>query len=298
MPDSVGTSSSFSSATLRVPGARVSRKRPHSQEQQVRRIRRRKSDYKRIDVGESIDDDLCKRCRKIDFEAIYEIEPDETITDHGTNVYDLGELAPFSKHTRCKVCSLFAFIIKHNQEYEPPFQGDWHLRAFTAGTLRNRSHATASRAQDLSIVIALSEKSDSLSRSDVVACIDRGVILPWYDRLGLSSDSQGGCRLTPCPKKIDYDRIGELLLSCDSDHRKCRERQETNVSFPVGARVIDCKTREISALTSESVYVALSYVWGPQPAGESSEHLAKPMIVAPQPTTIENAISITKSLGL
>ncbi|KAK4118452.1 HET-domain-containing protein, partial [Parathielavia appendiculata] len=95
---------------------------------------------------------------------------------------------------------------------------------------------------------------------------------------------------------IDISLLTEWLSFCGRHHKTCAQ---LNPVVPQGFRVIDCSTGSTVPVAWEEVafpkhYVTLSYVWGTDQAGVESSGGTIP---EPPPRTINDAISLTNSLG-
>ena len=97
---------------------------------------------------------------------------------------------------------------------------------------------------------------------------------------------------------LSYPYISTILKDCLSSHEQC---SSTEMSFPEGARVIDCARLQIVSLRRKRRYLALSYVWG---ADSRCAHTSvingeheQAVLPSPLPQTILDAIEITIKLG-
>lgn len=104
------------------------------------------------------------------------------------------------------------------------------------------------------------------------------------------------------PPLLDGSLAKTWLEACKRDHSECEKEDDSTMPE---TRLINCRTRELILVGPEDncrrPFVALSYVWGPDPVktfdlieGEF-QYLQLPAQV---PRTIEDAITITKSLGI
>jgi hypothetical protein len=100
-------------------------------------------------------------------------------------------------------------------------------------------------------------------------------------------------RIGPRP---DYRRIQDWLKTCSSSHVTCRPDWSESLR---DIRVIDVKHRAVVNLPMDSVYFALSYVWGSskQPSFPVSTESLPLRLLKKLPRTTEDAIMVTRKLG-
>ena len=103
--------------------------------------------------------------------------------------------------------------------------------------------------------------------------------------------------LSPNRSMLLYSRIKSMIQDCQSSHH---DRCKTSMSFPHGARVIDCTSRRIVPLLHRR-YLVLSYVWGIESrsavARETNSECEERALPSYLPQTILNALDITINLG-
>lgn len=94
---------------------------------------------------------------------------------------------------------------------------------------------------------------------------------------------------------LDLNNTKRHLQDCLRHHAPCDQQKEVSSSQLSRLRVIDCSTRSIITPSSNSPYVALSYRWGENHSKTREEQTD----ILPEnlPATIEDAISVTRSLG-
>lgn len=84
--------------------------------------------------------------------------------------------------------------------------------------------------------------------------------------------------------------IQSSLETCRTSHPDCH-RKRSGISAPL--KVIDCQSRTLCTIDSNTLYAALSYVWGDAP----TEPLLDPRIF-PIPKTIEDALVVCLRVGM
>ncbi|KAF2676793.1 HET-domain-containing protein [Lentithecium fluviatile CBS 122367] len=88
--------------------------------------------------------------------------------------------------------------------------------------------------------------------------------------------------------------VKKCLRLCRESHSwTCQPQSDLSLIQPL--RVIDCKTRELCLVTSESPYAALSYVWG---ADAYSEQPLEGKLPSSLPRTIQDAIDVALLLDI
>lgn len=97
---------------------------------------------------------------------------------------------------------------------------------------------------------------------------------------------------------MDFKRVREWLDFCNARHGEscqCRPSEK-----PCGFRVIDCNTRSIFESPGNINYLALSYVWGPQPESTSNVDNtddSRKLLPSNVPQVILDAMTVTLNLG-
>lgn len=109
--------------------------------------------------------------------------------------------------------------------------------------------------------------------------------------VAIKRDTKDFCSRITSPRSIDYGWLRSLAQSCEESHKLCGRRGSHDpVSVP-GLKVIEVLSRAVIQAPPDCRYVALSYVWGKQPAVGRESHLQNP------PRLIEDAISVTIAMG-
>jgi len=103
-------------------------------------------------------------------------------------------------------------------------------------------------------------------------------------------------RVNEVPTWLHSSATRQYLQNCLTHHSTCNQQKETFSGRPSQLRVIDCHTRAIVRPSGDIPYAALSYRWG-KSNGESHD-LQTDILPARLPSTVEDAIRVTQSLGI
>ena len=151
---------------------------------------------------------------------------------------------------------------------------------------------------ELDVVVAIvvgGSPHQHLSRKQLLKATSLGLILPISENSGYRHIS-GRVVNSGSP---DFTRIRSWIDECHSLRPTCHDKCKfvpDNMDFQ--SRVIDCWTRQIVPLTRDLEYLALSYVWGRAIDDENSQTSRMSGFVPfPAPKTIEDAMSIVRSMG-
>jgi Heterokaryon incompatibility protein (HET) len=245
---------------------------------------------------------LCDRCRRINFEAIFNVRSQD-IGLHGTPVFELGSIVSEERLADCSLCALFAsaaFGPLGGEAWRSPLPnngGDlWHLRLFSALQMLRLKHTkhrlNLCRSKVLSVVHTSAEYAHFGGRrwlsQNYEAFLNREVIVPVYSQsrtpIRLSQQWQGQRsrnaiisgrvfeyqgRLLKA-NEIEYSILQEWIDECHEHHFYCTDFYSDiqDGDLPPAKRLIDCGKRkndkyEIVLSTAGMQYFTLSYVWGP-----------------------------------
>jgi Heterokaryon incompatibility protein (HET) len=150
-----------------------------------------------------------------------------------------------------------------------------------------------------------SREAESHSQGDVIdGTISRGLIVPAYEPSSQNNIIRRRYKYRGrivWPDGINFTLLRSWIDDCQKweqgSHRKCGHSFSGKIH--IVSRVIDCFTREMVPLTEDMEYVALSYVWGPHKATDttvSPKEGHSDSLPCPAPKTTEDAI--TAALGL
>lgn len=225
-------------------------------------------------------DRICHRCRKIDFDAIFEEDRRDKRLHKiwGNQWFDLSHIGPGSS---CALCQFFygAREPPLDESIEDPI---YCLRVIPLNDELGAWQLDIDDAPGFMVV----------SRSYRFT-FDRqkpsGIIMEHAN----TSETFRGRQIKP---QVDVSIIKKWLQFCDNHHKgSCKPQSEVRV--PEGFYVIDCGTRKIipwKNVNRHEQYVALSYVWGTSNDEALAQDGTLPRTV---PRTIEDTIFLTPKLG-
>jgi hypothetical protein len=232
---------------------------------------------------------LCSRCSSIDVESLF---VDIKKLYKATKLMSLGKLGVETELSSCSLCRLFYAVRIQDDDY--PSVDDYALYV----TPTPPSHPS----WDGSVLAVIQETIDATKYLDravkyltkrgmsqqFIACSNGSYTnrLAWSLRVR-SIDSQS----------IDFDdSIRRWVQDCDQQHDRCKP-DESSASSLKGMKLIDCELRQIVPASPAYKYSALSYVWGTSKSGDEDECVDN-ILPTTLPRTIEDAMSVTKALGL
>lgn len=98
------------------------------------------------------------------------------------------------------------------------------------------------------------------------------------------------CTGTTRQSFVNSGEAKRFINNCIQNHQTCRNRHSDEIPVLRNLRLIDCSTTRIISAPDGARFAALSYVWGKPPLlGISRRDF---------PRTIEDAVTVTKGLGL
>jgi len=204
---------------------------------------------------------LCKRCSRIDFDAVLS-RPHKTTV--GNVVTSLSPIQKWSI-TSCLFCSFMYSILRQKESQS---EDRYPLRSFSTRRITDMGWR--------------------LLNTNVLQLMGGPYqyIVPQPDGIGAPVRMLGDI--------IDFKIIEGWIEICQEFHTKiCSIDTPTSVPF---LKLIDCQTRQIVPAL-DNPYVALSYTWGLQPGLQSVSDDCK-SLPPNQPRTIEDAMIATLKLGL
>ncbi|KAK3937132.1 hypothetical protein QBC46DRAFT_17224 [Diplogelasinospora grovesii] len=194
---------------------------------------------------------LCKRCHTIPWSELRHSLPSSRI---GKFVTFLTESHRELSLSSCRVCQLLAILKPASLDLEI-----CHLRVLSARRVFETSNARSVREASFSDCSLLCVYPSKKNRT---VCNETGY-LAVLDQDRKEEDSDFGPRLIS-PGQIDFKLVRHWLSFCRRKHnRACTEdrREDTH-----GLQVIDCERTTVIPAPPRCQYIALSYVWGPNPA--------------------------------
>lgn len=234
---------------------------------------------------------LCERCASIDLDDIFDREaaralredrPSDQVT---LNAIDLGTTDSWD--STCALCMHLKSDRRFRQDYKPT-DGSvgqyWHLSFAPPldGLPTHRGLRLDHRQRE------------SFANKTVLSNVEDSDV--HIQAIGASGNPRykHGARIVK--DQVDFHLIRNWLSRCENEHI-CGS---TSVINPSISRVIDCEDRGLIPYDGQA-YVALSYVWGrcaPPTPDEDALVRSSMSLPANVPQTIEDAITITKRMGL
>ncbi|KAF2115130.1 heterokaryon incompatibility protein-domain-containing protein [Lophiotrema nucula] len=230
------------------------------------------SDYQATDTGECSDMlDLCSECSRPEVLAYFsDIEVEKPSFE--------TTVRRSSRSSRCRLCRFFATVatakgLLVNDRTEVEYElgiGQQDVERFVEGDLE-LCCLTLGVARPGTIYIPwLIVPVGTLIGSDPVTC--------QFHQFHHDA--------------IDYNVCRDWIRHCQDHHANCREPFRLEQTELIGhLRLIDCATRDIINASKESVYVALSYVWGDDTQSDSLPPI-RGCLPEDTPTTINDAIDV------
>jgi hypothetical protein len=207
---------------------------------------------------------LCKRCAAIPWPKF--LNQNQNANDKLQPAFE--EAAKELNNSPCRVCQLFSFIKAFGWldyiGYEPASPGSsfsGKLRFFPGENAKVPKAATP----------------DLFGYVGIIENLEQNLPLP-----------------RPAPEYVDIGLVQQWMTECKATHQDPCTPDDPSLLY--NFQVIDCEARAITLAPMACAYVALSYVWGP-PSNDDVEYVF-PTLPARLPLTIEDAITVTKRLGL
>lgn len=233
---------------------------------------------------------LCGRCNDIKLDSIIDevlmgkIYPQKI-------VFDLGDQRTWSKS--CPLCRLFSYAADRERSSNGPY--------FVLLLIVRRATDDEDRRVPANIIpelelpfFAVSRKGvmDEWSRINLGAIVYRTGYISWLtDQDGTTVSSRG--RLLD-NKLADFSLVQKWMAYCHQHHTMLCAVKGSELLR--GFQVIDCESNQVILATSQTKYLALSYVWGSDP-GDDNAQVGGKLVLDRLPQTIRDAIEITKRLG-
>lgn len=246
--------------------------------------------------------DLCSECNAIDFTAVF--TPPQDYESEEKPWILLVEREQLVIDSNCALCRYFSHIcysIHENGIYFIAF----HERLPPHDKDCNTQHGNACRSLDKILISVLRTRHIN----NVLECFSFHPFGGRYDGILRQKSGFIVCHLnkptreprTPqiVPNALDVSLAKAWLDLCTRQHGACRCAINTRLHMP-RTKLIDCKARKLIKVGVWPFHMprfaALSYRWGvtPEPQMEQDRegHLSN------LPLTIEDAISVTKGLGM
>lgn len=241
---------------------------------------------------------LCDRCQKIDFKAIFGLRQ---LNHEGIPVVDLAKNS-VQRGSNCQFCQFLEQTIFDTNDRNTSSRRlrsgkavSWHLRAFSGSALFQwRSRELHQDKIGVFLVPCRGKPTRSFDIRMLPSWSD--FLIEEASHLHQEAESElffQGNKLSQ--SNFDLDTIRGLIKKCVRSHGCCH----TFSSSPTTIRVIDCSTMEIVELPDKSSYAALSYVWGNEslPTKHESKLIQTSKRLPPIiPQTIQDAIRVVQEL--
>ena len=245
-------------------------------------------------------DGLCKICRKIDFDEIFQRK---VKVQHGAFIANLKASPTELKASHCVMCQLFGAVAPSdlNKDGSARTEG-CHLRAYSA----NRVFASFSPREMLGIddvtllgIARVNVASANSSRDNSSTLLRESAYETGYLCSEQACQSSGIINVRPIsPDAFDRAFVKSCLAYCRANHRPTC--QVARASTMKSLRVIDCYAWTIINAPIDCHYVALSYLWGvpgpPAPDTQGKQNSGSALGDAPK--VIIDCIEVLLQLGL
>ena len=239
-------------------------------------------------------DYICDRCRAIDLDAVFRTEIDRRKSGtFGTFICHLGKMTDEWLRSRCSLCRLSAAVHTPTPRSKP--DQEYSVRAFSS---LQRCKYKGSR-KDIKDTIALSifpdgtvagRGSRKAAENEKIRYGTSNLLYPVSQGLSPIDGISGHRILTT---GIDYEILRDWIDFCDHHHIEfCQQKRSDPVP---GFRLINCSTRNIVLASKSDEYVALSYVWGPEPPILWDDYDQLPPHAC---NVVEDAILVALGLGI
>jgi len=250
------------------------------------------------DVVIAQNSELCRSCRRIDFQAVFALTRAE--------VGVLGK--PITKTIKklrsgCTLCSWISSELGRDAKLHAGQscvkEAGCHLRALDSLSVSKVIRSEGHKAASPSIVIAVFAcPIKDITSYKVRIATDKSLLVILPLTCGLSGSDMPKSTYegrSVSAKHPDFDLMASWIRDCLVKHKAKCKRKSSKINF--STRVIDCEKRKIVPLTEDMQYLALSYVWGKgtQESAEQQE-IGDCGLPTSVPRAIEDAMSVVLKL--
>ena len=230
----------------------------------------------------SEDRNLCTRCAELDIKTIFLDKPK---TFRGKLIMNLGDATPSQLSTSCSLCQLLIAMTPKDPQIEGKKE-EYGLFALPGQILDTYKGMVDTV---LLGVLRLADFRMGNSKRRIQISLESTGLIGKFDSL----DSATGFRLRSLQSaSLDFDILRTWLNLCVGFHTKiCGKPSKTPMHR---LKVIHCNERKVIPAPSGCRYLTLSYLWGPSRDSESQD---SDDLTGRLPTTIEDAITVTRKLG-
>lgn len=256
-----------------------------------------------LDQTACVSADLCDRCSCLDVPGLLTrelhwksyIEIGELVDQDRAPFTDLGKVGTIPYFLDCQLCRcLFAIT-------PGPYSEDQTVVAFPAWTifrLEGSIKIDSSEKEKYAkcLIVTLRPCAPTFRKVEFADAVTRGDALCILEGQRLSSDTALNARQFRSDG-VNVALIKDWISSCEERHPLTCTPQYTEKLR--GMRLIDCSNSAIHRVvpypSKTCDYLALSYVWG---TVKKQSFTSGPIAVGTLPRTIEDAIVLTRGLGL
>ena len=230
---------------------------------------------------------LCSRCSAIDIESLFvDLHPEDM-----KKLMTLGKLGVEAELSSCSLCRLFHAVrqrvsaqTENYALYCISLLDFWPTKRGTVLVVTRDNLCLPDRYGRLAVMSTLGDEASS----HYIACSSASKTAPHVHSLRARYIDAAS---------IDFDIIRGWIQQCVREHTKqCCIQVGSPASNLKELKLIDCEQRRIVPALPTYEYSALSYVWGTSRSGD--DRCVYNELPATLPRTIEDALKVSKSLGL
>ena len=223
---------------------------------------------------------LCSRCSSIDVESLFvDLEK-----HHIKKVMSLGELGEEAELSSCALCRLFHAVSQQGSAgtKDCALYCTWSPDPYQLGV-----GTVLAVARDIGGLSTMKRTFRDGASGGFIACSSASKTAPHVHSLRARYIDA---------ISIDFDIIRGWIQHCGRWHKNQCTQVESSASRLKELKLIDCEQRRIVPALPTYEYAALSYVWGTSRSSDDRcVHNELPITL---PRTIEDALKVSKSLGL
>ncbi|CAN9435741.1 unnamed protein product [Alternaria alternata] len=230
---------------------------------------------------------LCSRCLSIDIEKLF-FDLGDIYT--GIRLMNLGNLGAEAALSSCSLCRLF-HASRIQDDDNSPVQ-DYALYLTNPPPPNNyRDGPVLAVARDAGRETEGREWVENTHRMGA----SRGFIAR-SEASEMASHARSLRARSIDAKFIDFGIIQSWMYPCAAGHKECNVPRSP-ASLPTMMRLVDCELRQVVSASPSHRYSALSYVWVRGKSANDDLYFDN-VFPASLPRTIEDALQVTKKLGL
>lgn len=229
----------------------------------------------------------CFRCSSIDFEEIFNYD----LWGAALKLRDLGQLEAQAELSSCPLCRLFRAARIQEDDISPSD----HFTLYLSPPPRPYRE---SEGLVLTVARAFGAKQDPVTfTEDIRRRMETSSGFITYSEASETGPHRHALRGRSIDAgAIDFDILRGWVQDCVRVHSYDCIQIESSGSIIRQMKLIDCERRQIVPALTTYEYCALSYVWGTKRSG--NDRCVHDRLPTNLPQTIEDAIKVTKELGL